>query len=168
MNGTNVNYPFVQASDNNYYLTHSFDKSWNKAGWVFLDYRNKIDNMDKNTIIYARRRHDNTMFGSLRNILTNGWLNNKDNFVIKVSTDKENTLWQVFSVYRISATSDYLQVDFFNEENLVNFSDMLINRSNYDFDTIVNADDKILTLSTCYDDYEKIVVHAKLIKKENR
>ena len=34
--GTNVNYPFVQSGDNKYYLTHSFKKTINDAGWVFL------------------------------------------------------------------------------------------------------------------------------------
>ena len=46
------------------------------------------------------------MFGSLRKILTNGWLNKQENFVIKLSTEKENTLWQVFSVYKIPTTND--------------------------------------------------------------
>ena len=32
VNGTNINYPFVQAKDNKFYLTHSFDKSYNSAG----------------------------------------------------------------------------------------------------------------------------------------
>ena len=44
VNGTNINYPFVQSSNNKYYLTHSFDKSYNSAGWLFLDYRNNINN----------------------------------------------------------------------------------------------------------------------------
>lgn len=44
VNGTNINYPFVQSSNNKYYLTHSFDKSYNSAGWLFLDYRNTINN----------------------------------------------------------------------------------------------------------------------------
>lgn len=44
VNGTNINYPFVQSNNNKYYLTHSFDKSWNSAGWLFLDYRNNINN----------------------------------------------------------------------------------------------------------------------------
>lgn len=39
VNGTNINYPFVRANDNKYYLTHTFNKSYNSAGWVFLDYR---------------------------------------------------------------------------------------------------------------------------------
>ena len=29
--GTNINYPFVQASDNDYYLTHSFEKKKNQG-----------------------------------------------------------------------------------------------------------------------------------------
>ena len=168
VNGTNVNYPFVQASDNNYYLNHSFDKSWNSAGWVFMDYRNSIDDMDKNTILYSHGRYDKTMFGTLRNVLTNGWLDNKNNYVIKLSSEKENTLWQVFSVYKIPTTSDYLQVNFIDDEDFMNFADMLIDRSGYDFDTIVSKSDKILTLSTCYNDDIKTVIHAKLIKKENR
>lgn len=52
VNGTNINYPFVQTSDNKFYLKHSFDQSYNSAGWVFLDYRNSLT-VDKNTIIYA-------------------------------------------------------------------------------------------------------------------
>lgn len=44
VNGTNINYPFMQSNNNKYYLTHSFDKSWNSAGWLFLDYRNNINN----------------------------------------------------------------------------------------------------------------------------
>lgn len=66
VNGTNINYPFVQAKDNKFYLTHSFDKSYNSAGWVFLDYRNNINELSKNTIIYAHGRLDTTMFGSLK------------------------------------------------------------------------------------------------------
>jgi len=168
VNGTNVNYPFVQVKNNDYYLNHSFDKSWNSAGWVYLDYRNNVNNLDKNTIIYAHGRYDNTMFGSLRKILSNGWLKDKNNFVIKLSTEKENTLWQVFSVYRIPTTSDYLQVEFYDNQEFLDFTDMLIKRSGYDFKTSVYENDMILTLSTCYDDYDKLVVHAKMIKKESR
>lgn len=44
VNGTNINYPFVQTSNNDYYLNHSFNKSYNQAGWVFMDYRNNTEN----------------------------------------------------------------------------------------------------------------------------
>lgn len=32
VNGTNINYPFVQSNNNKYYLTPTFDKSYNSAG----------------------------------------------------------------------------------------------------------------------------------------
>lgn len=168
VNGTNINYPFVQAKDNKYYLTHSFDKSYNGAGWVFLDYRNNVNSLSKNTIIYAHGRLDTTMFGSLKNILKSGWLNNTDNYVIKLSTENENTLWQVFSVYHIPTTNDYIQVDFHSNEEFNNWTSILINRSSHNFNTNVSENDNVLTLSTCYNDDEKVVLHAKLIKKETR
>lgn len=167
VNGTNINYPFVQSSDNDYYLTHSFNKSYNGGGWVFLDYRNNGTN-NKNTIIYAHGRSDKTMFGTLKNVLNNGWLNNTNNYVIKISTETENSLWQIFSVYRIPTTSDYLQTNFNDETEYQNFLDMIKDRSNHNFDTNVTSTDNILTLSTCYNNSDKMVVHAKLIKKENK
>lgn len=168
VNGTNINYPFVQTNNNSYYLKHSFDKSYNTAGWVFMDYRNDVVNFDKNTIIYAHGRLDKTMFGTLKNILSSGWLNNKENFVVKLSTESENTLWQVFSVYVIPTTNDYIQTEFMDNEYFLDWSNMLIERSEYNFKTSVGENDKILTLSTCYNEDDKVVLHAKLIKSSKR
>ena len=167
VNGTNINYPVVQASDNDYYLTHSFNKTRNDAGWVFMDYRNTLNN-DKNTIIYAHARLDKTMFGSLHNIIEESWLNDNSNYVVKLSTPYENTLWQVYSIYIIPTTSDYLQTDFYSEDDFNEFNKMLIDRSYYSFNTTVSGSDRILTLSTCWNNEEKLVLHAKLIKREVR
>lgn len=167
LNGTNINYPFVQSNNNKYYLTHSFDKSYNSAGWLFLDYRNNINN-NKNTIIYAHGRTDKTMFGSLRNVLTNNWLKDTNNYVIKISTETENSLWQIFSTYHLPTTSDYLQTNFNNDNEFQDFINMIISRSSYNFNTSVSVNDYILTLSTCYNNSDKMVVHAKLIKKEQK
>ena len=165
VNGTNINYPFVQANDNKYYLTHSFDKSWNSAGWLFLDYRNNYTN-NKNTIIYAHGRTDKTMFGSLKKVLSNEWLINSNNYIIKISTEKENSLWQIFSIYHIPTTSDYLETNFSSDTEYLDFLNMLLTRSAYNFNTSINSNDNILTLSTCYNNSDKMVVHAKLIKRE--
>ena len=166
--GTNINYPFVQHSDNKFYLNHSFDKKYNSAGWVFADYRNKLDGTDKNIIIYAHGRLDKSMFGSLRSIIKETWYNNLDNHIVKISTETENTLWQVFSVYKLPTTNDYIQTDFSSNEQYLNFLNKLKNRSKFNFNTTVSANDQILTLSTCHDDKTKIVLHAKLIKKEKK
>lgn len=164
VNGTNINYPVVQASDNDYYLTHTFNKKKNPGGWVFLDYRNNLNNLDANTIIYAHGRENKTMFGSLKNILTNGWYKNTNNYVVHLSTPNASTLWQVFSVYKIPTETYYLTSNFGSTSSHEKFLETITNRSAFNFNTSVNTNDKILTLSTCYNDEIKVVLHAKLIK----
>ena len=168
VNGTNINYPFVQSNDNAYYLNHSFNKKKNEAGWVFLDYRNDINNLSKNNIIYAHSRLDKTMFGSLKNITKSSWFNNTNNYVIKIATEKSNTLWEVFSVYHIPTTSDYLQISFNSDEEFLDFANKLKERSYHKFNTNIYKTDKIITLSTCFNDNEKVVMHARLIKIQNK
>lgn len=168
VNNTNINYPIVQASDNDYYLTRSYDKKWNDAGWVFMDYRNKNDFSNKNTIIYAHSRLDKTMFGSLSKALKADWYKNKDNHIINISTPNENSLWQIFSVYKIEAESYYITTDFDNDEEYLEFLNTLRSRSKYNFNVSLSSSDSIITLSTCYSDTERTVVHAKKIKKSLR
>ncbi len=164
---TNINYPFVQYKNNSYYLTHSFDKKYNDAGWLFLDYRNHLDPIDMNTIIYAHGRVDGTMFGSLKNILGDDFIN-KEEYYIKISTLNYNYLFEIFSAYHIKTTDDYLNTNYDDLGEYQEFLDMLQTRSMVDFNNKVTSQNKILTLSTCYNNWEKFVVHAKLIKQEKR
>ena len=167
--GTNINYPIVQTTDNNYYLHHAFDKSKNDAGWVYMDYRNDPVNFDQNTIIYAHSRYNGTMFGSLKNILNSSWYNNKNNYIIRISTPTENTMWQVFSVYTIEKESYYITTNFSTTESYNEFLKTIKNRSNVNFTATPNTNDKILTLSTCKDNFgSRVVMQAKLIKREVR
>ena len=167
--GTNINYPIVQTTDNNYYLHHAFDKSKNDAGWVYMDYRNDPVNFDQNTIIYAHSRYNGTMFGSLKNILNSSWYNNKNNYIIRLSTPTENTIWQVFSVYTIEKESYYITTNFSTTESYDEFLKTMKKRSNVNFTATPNTNDKILTLSTCKDNFgSRVVMQAKLIKREVR
>ena len=166
--GTNINYPFVQTKNNDYYLTHDYHKNYNEAGWIFLDYRNNLTNLDKNTIIYGHGRLNKAMFGSLKNVLSKEWYNNIDNHIIRISMDNKNTLWQIFSVYHLKTTNDYIKVDFKDNKDYLDFINLIKERSIYNFNTSVSEFDKILTLSTCYNSSEKLVVHAKLIKYQDK
>lgn len=168
VNNTNINYPFVQTKDNDYYLSHAFDKSNNNAGWVFLDYRNNSDFSDKNNIIYAHARRDNSMFGSLRNVLKKEWYSNKDNHIIKLSTANENTMWQIFSVYKIPVETYYITTQFTTSSQYKAFLETITKRSVHQFNTTVDSSDKILTFSTCSGEDDRIVVHAKLIKRSSK
>ena len=169
VNGTNVNYPIVQANDNSYYLKHAFDKSKNSAGWVFADYRNDMVNFDKNTVIYGHSRSDQTVFGSLTKVTNKSWYSNKNNHIIKLSTPTENTLWQIVSIYVIKPESYYITTKF-SDGQFKTFIKTIKERSQIDFSGTLNENDKILTLSTCEDiaGTTRLVVHAKLIKLEKR
>ena len=71
--------------------------------------------------------------------------------------------WQIFSVYKIEATSDYLQVKFSSDEEWNQFVDMIKTRSIKDFGVDVGPNDKIVTLSTCATEKDsRLVVHAVL------
>lgn len=167
--GTNIDYPIVQSSDNVFYLDHSFDKSYNQAGWIFSDFRNNLDNLNQNTIIYGHARLDNTMFGSLNKILDKTWFDNKDNHIIKISTPMHNMIFQIFSVYIIPKESYYITSAFPSDVAFLEFLDVIMDRSMIEFDTSLNISDRILTLSTCKDNNgNRLVLHAKLIKKETR
>lgn len=165
--GTLIDSAVVQTIDNEFYLNHSIDKKENKAGAIFADFRNDFINFDKNNIIYGHGRLDKIMFGSLKNVLNNSWYQNKDNHLIYLSTENDNTLWQIISVYKVEKEKYYIKTHFRNKDEYYNFLKVISDRSIYDFHTSLNTKDKILTLSTCSGDGNKrIVVHAKLIKKE--
>lgn len=163
--GTKINYPFVHTKDNEYYLKHTFDKTSNKKGWVFLDYRNNIDNLSKNTILYAHGLVNNQMFGSMRNVVKQSWYNNKNNYIITVATPRGNQKWQVFSTYTIEPESYYITTSFKDNDEFNNFINTLKQRSVHNYGVDVNANDKVLTLSSCYDNKKRMVLHAKLISK---
>ena len=168
VNNTNINYPYVQGKDNNYYLDHSFNKKYNEAGWVFLDYRNDKNLSNKNNILYAHSRLDKTMFGSLSKTLKSNWYNNKDNHIIRLSAETENTMWQIFSVYKIPEETYYITTNFNSDNDYQKFLNTIKERSIHNFSTNLTTDDKILTLSTSYSDTERTVVHAKLIKRSQK
>ena len=158
-----INYPIVRHKDNSHYLNHSFDNTYNDAGWIFLDYRNNLNSLDKNNIIYAHGRIDGSMFGSLKYIYNEKYFSN-DSHNIYIYTPTRNYIFEVFSFYHIKTTNDYLQTTFNNDKEFLDFISLLKKRSRYNFNVLLDANDKIITLSTCYNNSEKLVVHAKLIR----
>ena len=90
------------------------------------------------------------MFGSLTNVLNEKWYKNIDNQMIQLSTIKHNTMWQIFSIYTIEAESYYITTDFSNDKSFENFITEMKKRSIYDFNIDITTNDKILTLSTCF------------------
>lgn len=164
VNNTNVDYPVVQASNNEYYLKHNLYKENDKNGWIYMDYRNSLYNMDSNTIIYGHNMYySSVMFGSLTKAYKKDWYTNPDNLIISFNTIYESMDYQIFSIYKIPKTTDYLKTYFASEEEFTSFTQLITKRSITDFEVDVVPGDKILTLSTCTDENQRLVIHAKLI-----
>lgn len=164
VNGTNIETTVVKTTDNDYYLTHNFNKEYNSAGWIFADYKNKVDGIDKNLVIYGHNMRDDSMFGSLKWVINEDWYNNEDNKYITLITENETQVYEVFSVYQIEKEDYYIQTNFDTEKEFNTFAQTIKKRSKKDFNVDVNKEDTVLTLSTCANNNKyRVVLHAKKI-----
>ena len=103
------------------------------------------------------------MLSSLKNALDPDWYNEESNLIIELQLKEEKLKFEIFSIYTISETSDYLKTDMTDEE-FQEFISVIKQRSIKNFNKEIKKDDKILTLSTCYiDEDHRLVVHAKLL-----
>lgn len=162
--GTNIETTVVKSTNNDYYLTHNFNKEYNSAGWIFADYKNKVDGTDKNLVIYGHNMRDDSMFGSLKWVINEDWYNNEDNKYITLITENETQVYEVFSVYQIEKEDYYIQTNFNTEKEFNTFAQTIKKRSKKDFNVDVNENDNILTLSTCANNNKyRVVLHAKKI-----
>ncbi len=150
VDNTKIDYPVVKGEDNKFYLTHDLDKNKNSAGWIFMDYKNNLD--DQNIVIYGHHRRDGSMFGTIDKLFkSNG---GKITLVI----NGENRIYQIFSIYKTTSTDYYASRNFDNlEETIKEFLD----KSEVDFKQKDISTEQIITLSTCTNDNKgRIVVHA--------
>ena len=149
VDNTKIDYPVVKGEDNKFYLTHDLDKNKNSAGWIFMDYKNNLD--DQNIVIYGHHRRDGSMFGSIDKLYKNGGK------IILVVGDETRT-YQIFSIYETTSNDYYSITNFDNiDEAIEEFKD----RSEIDFKQSDFSTKQIITLSTCTNDNKgRIVVHA--------
>lgn len=155
---TNINYPVVQGSDNDYYLKHNFRKESNISGTVFVESANDIDN-DKNIILYGHNMRNGTMFNNITNYKEESFFN-EDN---KISIIMNNTLYEyeVFSVYVKNVNEVNLAIEFASEDEFINYAYNEAEESLYKKDVDFSAEDNLITLVTCsyeFTDARTIVV----------
>lgn len=155
---TNINYPVVQGSDNDYYLKHNFRKESNISGTVFVESANDIDN-DKNIILYGHNMRNGTMFNNITNYKEESFFN-EDN---KISIIMNNTLYEyeVFSVYVKNVSEVNLAIGFASEDEFINYAYNEAEESLYKKDVDFSAEDNLITLVTCsyeFTDARTIVV----------
>lgn len=143
-----INYPVVQSYDNDYYLRRLVNGEYNIAGSLFMDYRNDSNLEDNNTIIYGHNMKNNTMFGSLQEYKNQNYYDNHK--VMYYFTPEKNYIIELFTGYTISVESDIYDLSIIDSSKL----EELISKSDFESNTKVTEEDKIITLSTCAYEYD--------------
>ncbi|MBS4210033.1 class B sortase [Bacillus sp. FJAT-50079] len=161
---TKIDYPILQAENNEYYLDRNYRHEKTRAGSLFMDYRNDVQGSDKHTIIYGHRMKDGSMFGQISKFLDQSFLDEHPSFYF--DTLYEGYEAEIFSVYETTTDFYYIETDFSDDQVYQSFIDEIKNRSVVQTNIDVGMDDQIITLSTC-DNWRsngRLVMHAKLSK----
>lgn len=149
--GTPINYPIVQTTNNDYYLRRLIDGTYNQAGTIFMDYKNSNDFSDFNTIIYGHNMKNDSMFGSLTKYENQNYYDeHKEMFLY---TENKKFIIKIFAGFITSSESDiygYPKTSNTNKKLI----DNAIKKSTFISDVDVSCEDKIITLSTCSYNFE--------------
>ena len=164
--GAGINYPIVQAADNNAYLRRSFTGEQSIAGTLFLDFANSSDFSDGNSIVYGHNMFDGStnMFSSLVEYKDPDFW--RENPTIELLTSEGNREYAIFAVCQFDiATADptaYYKQDFRSDEFAAEYAAALQAESLIDTGVSVPAGSSLLTLSTCdrslYGDNGRLIV----------
>ena len=163
-----LSYPIVRGDDNDFYAYHTFEKEKNNSGAIFMDFLNKPDYTDYNTIIYGHNMRNGTMFGSLKKLLSDTGIV-EENPYFYIFTEDQAYMYEIFAVYITradSATYDLVDTPEAQEEYL----SYIDKTATWKSDKKVTGDDKVVTLSTCHGLHSnnRTVVHGVLIAQEDR
>ena len=164
---TKIDYPILHSDNNEDYLTKNFNKEYSILGSIFMDFRNDIRTLGKNTIIYGHRTKNGSMFEHLMEYKDKEFLENHQ--ILQFDTLYDSYEAEVFAVYMTTTDFNYIQTDFASDEEFENYLSSVQEESIFETDVEVSTDDIILTLSTCEEEMGNIdgrlVVQAKLMKK---
>ena len=168
--GTDINYPIVQTTDNDYYLNHNYKNEKSSAGAIYFDKDVKINESD-NLQIYGHRNKYGLMFEPLIKYAKKDFY--EEHKTINLTTLEEDATYEILAifysrVYYSNETNVFRYYYFVNAESEKEYNEFVNNAKNASkFDTGVDAKygDKLITLSTCEYSREngRFVIVAKKI-----
>ena len=162
--GTNINYPVVQGTDNVYYLDHAYTGDYLPVGSIFADCNNAKDVTENyNTVLYGHNITSGAMFHDVTKFLKKEYF---ADHLIYLYTMDGIFVYEVFSAYDTRYDYPYFKTDFEDGEDFVRFAGEVRDNSKIKKDLEFTEDDRILTLSTCTNGpyYERYALHARLIQ----
>lgn len=149
---TPINYPVVQAEDNNFYLRRLLDGTWNNSGSIFMDYRCPSDLSGWNTVVYGHNMKNDAMFGTLQDYKKQAYYDAHP--VLYLLTSAQNYKIDLIGGYTTPSTSE----DTYGLPDTQDGRDELISKarqqSTFQTDTAVNDGERLITLSTCAYEYD--------------
>lgn len=162
-----INYPIVQGSDNETYLTHAYDKQYSTFGSIFVDMQNSNDFTDRNTIIYGHNMKNGSMFGVLKQYQNESYY--QGHKYIYIFTESKIYRYEVCSIYTTTADSDIYTTTYNEKEDWIAYEQKILNNSIIDTNVSLEKNDTIITLSTCYGVHteNRFVVQAKLVAEKD-
>lgn len=154
---TEILYPIVQGKDNFFYLDHDKDGNYHPFGEVFLDTNNKSDFSDKNSIVYGHNiRSAKTIFNELLNYENQEYFNKHKH--IYIYTLEGIKKFEILSVFRAEPEEPYREILFKDNIDFGHFIRKYYERSLVSREYIDG--NRILTLSTCFDNKNRFVIQA--------
>lgn len=175
--GTEVDNPVVQTTDNDYYLSVGFDGQEFRAGTVFMDYTDVFgadtDTWSENIVLYGHNMADNTMFGSLRKYRQDPSYY-KDYPFITFSSNYADYTYVMVGLVITSGDADadfpYWRMEELDDKEAFDGYMLAVEEKNMIDNPIdVQYGDSLLTLSTCYSDEDNsrfIIVSRRLREGE--
>jgi sortase B len=167
---TNIDYPVMQTSDNEYYLDHNLNQEYDKNGSIFMDKDCDVLKPSTNLILYGHHMKSGQMFGGLDKYQNKSYAEKHP--YISFDTIYEHGTYQVMYVFRSKVYSEedvnfkyYQFIDALSETEFDSNMQEMAEMSLYDTGVTAQYGDRLLTLSTC--DYQekngRFVVVAKKI-----
>lgn len=162
---TVINYPVVQSSDPEFYLTHGFDKEPNTSGTLVADIDSVSGVTLSNLIIHGHNMKDNSMFGSFQSYVDRSFY--EENPIFYYLTPSANYRIELFACHMVEATSDNFPVYFSNADSYLSYVNSISSSCYWFRQDKVNTDYQMVTLSTCssgegYDD-ARLLLHGIMI-----
>ena len=168
IDGTNINYPVMQTPDNpDYYLKHSFEKTWSDYGVPYLDEACVIG-QSNNLVIYGHHMSNGSMFCDLE--LYSDPVFCEEHPVIQFDTLTSFGEYEVIAVFRYNTNQETFRYD--REVNMDEgrfswFIEQVHARELFSTGKDASFGDQLLTLSTCEYTYKNgrlVVVARKVVQ----
>jgi len=151
LDGTFLDYPVMQSTDNVYFLTHLPDGTEHRSGSIFLDYRNSSDFSDKSILIYGHESRTQEMFAILKSYREQVFY--EANPVIYLHTPQNDYRIVLFAGYLADSQREQPPLFFDDDESFLEYIRHLKSMSFFRSGIEVKAGDRIVSLVTCAYDF---------------